>query len=109
VLDIAGQIGSKALGQSVADVAAGLAAAAADWERAARFFGVAEAQTALSGLHRDAADEAFLSPLMESARAALGEARFGAAEAAGHALGYEEAMRETRNWLASPKLTASPG
>ena len=41
--------------------------------RARRFFGVAEAQTALSGLHRDAADEAFLAPLIAKTREAMGE------------------------------------
>jgi hypothetical protein len=102
VLDIAGTIGSKALGQSVADVAAGLAATRADWARAARFFGVAEAQTALRGLHRDAADEAFLAPLIAKTREAMGEDDFSTAEAAGRALRYEDAMGETRTWLAPP-------
>jgi tetratricopeptide (TPR) repeat protein len=101
-LDIAAEIGSKPLGQSVADVSAGLAATRSEWERAALFFGVAEAQTALTGLHRDPADEAFLSPLMARAREALGRAGFSSAEAAGRALAYEDAMRETRSWLASP-------
>jgi predicted ATPase/class 3 adenylate cyclase/Tfp pilus assembly protein PilF len=101
VMDIAAQMGSKALCQSAADVSAGLAATRAEWERAARFFGVAEAQTALTGLHRDAADEAFLAPLMARAREELGDARFSAAEAAGGALGYEDAVRETRSWLAA--------
>jgi tetratricopeptide (TPR) repeat protein len=101
VLDIAGQIGSKALGQSAADVSAGFAATRAEWESAARFFGVAEAQAALTGFHRDAADDAFLVPLMARAREALGAAAFDSAEAAGRALTYEDAMRQTRNWLAS--------
>jgi predicted ATPase/class 3 adenylate cyclase len=101
VLDTAVQISSRALGQSVADVSAGLAAMREDWERAARLFGVTEAQTALSGLHRDAADDAFLIPLMAKVRDALGADRFSAAEAAGRALGYEEAIGETRNWLES--------
>ena len=39
-----------------------------DFERAARFYGVAEAQNGSTGLHRDPADEAFLAPLMEKAR-----------------------------------------
>jgi hypothetical protein len=69
--------------------------------RPARFFGVAEALTALTGLHRDPADEAFVTPLIAKAREALGEARFGATEASGRALGYEEAIGMTRGWLAS--------
>ncbi len=101
-LDIAEEIGSRVLGQAAADVAAGFAAMRADWERAARFFGVAEAQAALTGLHRDPADEAFLAPLIARAREALGEKQFGTAEAAGRALGYEEAMQEVRGWLHPP-------
>jgi hypothetical protein len=101
VMDIAGQISSKALCQSAADVSAGLAATRAEWERAARFFGIAEAQTALTGLHRDAADETFLAPLMARAREELGGARFSTAAVAGGALGYEDAVTETRSWLAS--------
>ncbi len=107
-LDIAEEIGSRVLGQAAADVAAGLAAMGADWERAARFFGVAEAQAALTGLHRDPTDEAFLAPLIATARKALGEKQFGTAEAAGRALGYEEAMQEVRGWLAPPPKV-SPG
>ena len=101
-LEIAEEIGSRALGQAAADVAAGLAATHGEWERAARFFGVAEVQAALTGLHRDPADEAFLAPLIARAREALGEEQFGTAEAAGRALGYEEAMQEVRGWLAPP-------
>ena len=37
------------------------------WDNAARFFGAAEAQAERAGLRRDAADEAFLAPLMAKA------------------------------------------
>jgi predicted ATPase/class 3 adenylate cyclase len=99
VLSIAEEIGSKAAGQSLLDVAAGLAALREKWERAALFFGAAEAQTAQTGLHRDPADEAFLAPLIATAREEFGSAAFGAAEAAGHSLSYEEAIVQVRTWL----------
>jgi predicted ATPase/class 3 adenylate cyclase len=99
VLDIAGQIGSSALGQSVADVAAALASARAQWQSAARFYGIAEAQIALTGLHRDPGDEAFIAPFIADARNALGAVAFSAAEASGRALDYDDAMREMRSWL----------
>jgi predicted ATPase/class 3 adenylate cyclase len=96
---IAEEIGWHPAGQSVLEVCAGLAASRADWEHAACFFGAAEAQTGESGLHRDPADDAFLTPLVAQARKALGPAAFGAADAAGRALSYEQAMAQARSWL----------
>ena len=60
---------------------------------------MAEAQTDLTGLQRDPADDAFLAPLVAKARAALGEATFAAAERAGRTLSYAEAIEEARGWL----------
>ena len=82
---------------------AGLAASRAEWEHAVRFFGAAEAQTGESGLHRDPADDAFLTPLVAQAREALGTDAFGAAEAAGRALSYEQAMAQARDWLTNAR------
>ncbi len=96
---IAEEVGWRPAGQSVLEVCAGLAASRAEWERAAGFFGAAEAQTGNTGLHRDPADEAFLTPLVAQARDALGASAFGAAEAAGRAQTYEEAMALSRRWL----------
>jgi predicted ATPase/class 3 adenylate cyclase len=99
VILIAGEIGSKPAGQSVLEVSSGLGSLSEEWQRAARFYGMAEAQAACTGIHRDAADEAFLKPLVAKALEALGPAAFAAAETAGHALSYEEAMVEAREWL----------
>jgi tetratricopeptide (TPR) repeat protein len=99
VLTIVEEIGSKPAGQSVLEVSAGLASSQLQWARAARFFGAAEAQTGATGLHRDPTDEAFLAPLIEKTRAALGAAGFDAAEATGRAVSYEAAMAEARAWL----------
>ncbi len=99
-LAIAEEIGSKPVGVSVLEVSAGLGSLRQAWDRTARFFGAAEAQTERTGLHRDPADEAFLSPLIATARTALGTAPFAEAASAGHALSYEEAIIEARAWLA---------
>ncbi len=56
---------------------------------------------AQTGLQRDPADEAFLAPLIGQARNALGTASSTAAATSGRALGYEEAIAETRTWLES--------
>jgi tetratricopeptide (TPR) repeat protein len=99
VLAIAEEIGSRPAGQSMLEVCAGLAASCEGWERAARFYGIAEAQTGQTGLHRDRADEAFLAPLIAQAQEALGTAGFAASVNAGRALSYVDAMTETRAWL----------
>ena len=99
VLAIAAETGSKPVEQSALEVSAGLAALRAEWNRTARFYGAAESRTAQTGLHRDPADEAFLALYIAKARAALGVATFGAAEAAGRALSNEAAMAEARAWL----------
>jgi tetratricopeptide (TPR) repeat protein len=96
---IAEEIGSKPAAQSVLEVCAGLGALTTEWQRTARFFGAAEAQTRETGLHRDPTDEAFLAPLIAKARAAMGESAYMEAEAAGRALSYEEVMAEARAWL----------
>ena len=96
---IADEIGSKPVGQSVLEVCAGLAAFERNWTRAARFFGMAEAQNDLTGLHRDPADEAFLLRHVASARAILGTEAFSASEAGGRTLSYAEALADARRWL----------
>ena len=101
-LAIAGAIGSRPAGQSVLEVCAGLAVFCADWERAVRFFGMADAQMGYTGIHRDAADTAFLEPLISKARNALDASAFAAADSAGRALSYDEAILEARRWLESP-------
>jgi predicted ATPase/class 3 adenylate cyclase len=98
---IAREIGSKAAGQGLIDVACGLASLRGQWERVARYYGAAEQQTAQTGLHRDPADEAFLSPLIAAARGALAPDAFDSAESAGRALSYDEALSEVEAWLSS--------
>ena len=96
VLTLNQEIKSRQVGQSVLEVSAGVAAARGDWENAARLFGVAEAQAAQTGLHRDPTDEAFLAPLIAKARSALGTDAFNDAESRGRLLSYEDAMGEAQ-------------
>jgi predicted ATPase/class 3 adenylate cyclase len=100
-LVIGDEIGSKPVGQSVIEVAAGLSGSRGESARAARWYGAAEAHAAQTGLHRDPADEAFLAPHVARARAELGADLHAAAETAGRALGYAEALSEVRAWLKS--------
>jgi len=93
-------LGSKPVGQGALDVATGLAAWQDEHGRAARWFGSAQAQMAQTGLQRDPTDQAFLVPLVDRSRTALGASAFAAAERGGSALGYDEAIEEVRAWLA---------
>ncbi|MEQ1515551.1 MAG: winged helix-turn-helix domain-containing protein [Usitatibacteraceae bacterium] len=99
VFMIAGEIGSKRIGQSALEVVAGLAASRKEWKCAARFYAMSEAQATQTGLQRDPADEAFLMPRIELAREALAPADFSSAEASGRTLNYEESISDARIWL----------
>ena len=98
-LAIAEEIGSKPAGQSLLEVCAALGALRQSWENAARFYGAAEAQAAKTGLRRDPADEAFLAPLVQKTRSALGTEAFERAESHGRDLPYTTAMSLARGWL----------
>jgi predicted ATPase/DNA-binding winged helix-turn-helix (wHTH) protein len=103
-LGIARTTGSRALGQSVLEVCAGLAAALEDWSEAAGFYGAAEAEAARTGIRRDPADDAFLAPHVERARAACREA-FDARERWGRALSYDAALDHAGAWLERAPVT----
>ena len=98
-LRIVEDVGSRANGQALLDVAAGVAAAAGQWIVAARFYGAAENEAAHSGLQRDRADQAFLTEQVAKVRDALTAENFGTAETAGRSLTYELALAEARGWL----------
>jgi hypothetical protein len=82
------------------EVCAGLAAQQGDFAGAAQLYGAAEAQAARTGIHRDPADDAFLSPWVSKARTGLGEAAFAAGQAAGSARDFEEMLAEARARIA---------
>jgi hypothetical protein len=98
-LVIANEIGARQLAQSVLDVAAGLAASLDDCKQAAQLYGAAETLAAETAFQRDRTDEAFLSPLMQRARATLGETEFERALAEGRALDYDAAIEALKSWL----------
>jgi hypothetical protein len=52
-------------------------------------------------LQRDPIDLAFLAPLVERSRAALGGADFASAERDGGTLRYDEVIEEARSWLSA--------
>ena len=104
VITIAIETESRPLGQCALDVSAGFGAWKKDWTHAARFYGAAQAQVYATGVQRDPTDAAFLVPLIEQARTALGASAFEHEERAGRAWTYEQGIDEARKWLvhASP-------
>jgi non-specific serine/threonine protein kinase len=100
VIGVSDSVGLQRIGLCAIEACTGFCAASGDFENAARFYGAAEAQNGMTGAHRDPADEAFLAPLMEKARSALGE-RYRSVEDAGSRLAYAPAMAEVRAWLSS--------
>jgi len=100
-IKIAEETGSKPVARSVLEVCAGLAAAHKNWERAVRFFGAAEAQREETGLRRDPADEAFLSPLIARAREALHGQEFASMEQQGRELPLVTALAQASEELNS--------
>jgi predicted ATPase/class 3 adenylate cyclase len=100
VLAIATETQSRQAMQSFFEVAAGFAASMKDWERAARLFGTAERHMNETGIRRDPADEAFLSPWLARAGDALGREQFARQLAAGGSVPFDKARDEAGDWLA---------
>ena len=98
-LAISDELGSRRGRLVVMEVCAGLAAHLGLWELVARFDGAADIHTVQMGRRRDIADAAFLAPLIERARAALGSEGYATAEAAGRALSYDNAVAAMQEWL----------
>jgi len=98
--------GVPRLGLATIEVCSGFAASRGEHERAARFYGVAEAENSATGLHRDPADEAFLAPLIDKVREELGP-RYRAVEDGGRALTYKGAIAEARAWLEEQPVPVS--
>ncbi len=104
--------GSRLNGQGLMTAVSGLAAAIEDWSGAARFFGAATTEAAISGLQPDRADQEFVNGHMVRASAQLGLTAFDAAMAAGGALDYASALADVRVWLerkAAPAVAPFPG
>jgi predicted ATPase/DNA-binding winged helix-turn-helix (wHTH) protein len=92
------EVGSRYVGQCALEVCAGVMALAKSWSCCARMYGAADTQSRKTGMRRDAADEAFLAPLVEHAQGELGS-QYLKAEAEGQALSYDEAIAEARACL----------
>ena len=100
-LAISDELGSRRGRLVVMEVCAGLAASLEQWPLTPRFDGAADIHTVQMGRRRDLPDVAFLAPLVERAKHALGEVEYAAALAAGRALSYDEAVAEMTQWLRS--------
>ncbi len=98
-LAIARDVDSTQAVQSTLEVCAGLAASRDDWVQCLRFYGTADALARSTGLQRDPADQAFLLPRVDAARTALGAAAAAAAERAGGACAYPQALAAAEEWL----------
>ena len=98
-LAISRSLGSKPAQQSVLEVCAGLAAMSRDWPRAAQYSGAAEQQASRTSIHRDPADDAFLQPWMEKARAGLGPEEFARLERTGRERAFDTMLEDARAWL----------
>ncbi len=101
-LAISDELGSRRGRLVVMEVCAGLAAHLGQWELVARFDGAADIHTVQMGRRRDIADAAFLAPLIERARVALGREGYASTEAAGRALSYDNAVAAMQEWLEMP-------
>jgi len=106
-LAVAVETGSRPASQCIVDVAAGLATLRGDLACAARFHAAAEAHAGQTGVQRDAADEAFLAPLVAQARAGLPPSEYEAATASGRELRLDAALAEVRAWLAADASRSS--
>ena len=99
VMQIADHNGSKPAALCALDVCACLAALQHDALRAARYFGLAEAQNDHFGLRRDPADATFMAPMLDTVRRELGEPGFLQAETQGRELPFNQGWAEAGQWL----------
>ena len=102
VFAIGAETGSIPVAQSALETCAGLAAARGDWPLAARVLGVAAEQALQTGLRRDPADEAFVTPLISRTQARLGASAFTQAHGEGRFTDLEAAIQQANDWLDRP-------
>ncbi len=77
----------------------GLASRRGEHAVAARFWGAADRQLLAWGYRHEPGELEHITPLLASSRRALGDEHFAAAEAAGRALPFEQALLELEQWL----------
>jgi predicted ATPase/DNA-binding winged helix-turn-helix (wHTH) protein len=78
----------------------GLASRLGEHAIAARFWGASDRWLQTWGYRHEPGEIEHLQPLLANSRRVLGDAAFEAAEAAGRALGFDQAMLELERWLA---------
>jgi tetratricopeptide (TPR) repeat protein len=99
-LQLASSAELKGMAEDVLEVAAGLASVRRNYDDAARFAGAAQALMRESGSQREPVDEAFVEPLVEKARSALGNEGFAVAQSeGGGAWTHDAAIHQVRQWL----------
>ena len=84
---------APALWQCLLEVVAALGVARGNVERAALLFGAAHHKATISGLRRDAADQAFLAPFLHAAEQSLGAQGWAQAHAAAAHRPWAEVLR----------------
>ena len=99
-MQVAEATGQRATCACDLDPIAGLAESLGDHERAARYYGTANALRRASGTLREPIDQQFITALITRTETALGAAAFAAALDAGRAMSYDEAIADAKRWLA---------
>jgi len=87
------------VGVDLLEATVGLASRRGEHVLAARFWGASDRQLQAWGYRHEPGELAHLMPLLETTSRALGDAAFDAAQAAGRALRFEEALTELEQWL----------
>ena len=105
-LRIVRDIGLRALGVGVIEVAGGIALASGDLVSGIRLGGASGALFQAMGIVRDPVSERMHAQIVASVRPKLGEQAFAQLAAEGAALSYEAALEEARDWL---EADATPG
>jgi tetratricopeptide (TPR) repeat protein len=100
VVNATRQLNTVTLSKSVLEVCCGRAVQLQDDQLAATLYGAASEIGEKSGLTRDPADETFLRPLVEQARARLGQELFFSFASAGRQCAVDELLERISAWLA---------
>ncbi len=87
------------VGVDLLEATVGLASRLGEHAIAARFWGASDRQLLAWGYRHEPGELEHLAPLLASSRRSLGDAAFEAAEAAGRALAFEDALLELEQWL----------
>ena len=98
-ISVARDIGSMRAGEYVLEVVRGFAMRRERWADAARMSGAIVRVMDEMGLRHSAVEDARVAQEIARARAALGDSTFDAAESAGRALPYAQALDEAQAWL----------